>query len=100
MKKSRFTASQIMAVLRQAEGGRIVPDLCWEMGAKAVAERGVSIALDCRAFGISVACYRYSPKLDEENERMADLLVRLTQANKGCGVCLCFLHLRNIRGPA
>jgi putative transposase len=70
------------------------------MAEKAVAERGVSIALACRAFGVSETCYRYSPKLDEENERIADLLVGLTQARRGWGFGLCFLHLRNVRGHA
>jgi putative transposase len=70
------------------------------MAEKAVAERGVSIALACRAFGVSETCYRYSPKLDEENERIADLLVGLTQARRGWGLGLCFLHLRNVRGHA
>ena len=69
-----------------------------EMAEKAVAERGVSIALACRAFGVSETCYRYSPKLDEENERIADLLVGLTQARRSWGFGLCFLHLRNVRG--
>ncbi|MBB3137869.1 putative transposase, partial [Rhizobium pisi] len=32
MKKSRFTEAQIMAVLRQAEGGAPVPELCREHG--------------------------------------------------------------------
>lgn len=32
MKKSRFTDAQIMAVLRQAEGGVPVPELCREHG--------------------------------------------------------------------
>ena len=32
MKNSRFTEGQIMAVLRQAEGGMPVPDLCREHG--------------------------------------------------------------------
>ncbi len=30
MKKSRSTESQVLAVLRQAEGGRLAPDLCRE----------------------------------------------------------------------
>ena len=32
MKRSRFTDSQIMAVLKQAEAGTPVPDLCREHG--------------------------------------------------------------------
>lgn len=32
MKKSRFTGAHILAVLRQAEGGVPLPDLCREHG--------------------------------------------------------------------
>ena len=32
MKRSRFTDSQILAVLKQAEAGTAVPDLCRERG--------------------------------------------------------------------
>mgnify|MGYP000706143852 CR=1 FL=1 len=32
MKRSRFTDSQILAVLKQAEAGTTVPDLCREHG--------------------------------------------------------------------
>ena len=32
MKRSRFTDSQIMAVLKQGEAGTLVPDLCREHG--------------------------------------------------------------------
>ena len=32
MKKSRFTDSQIMAVLKRAESGEAVPELCGEIG--------------------------------------------------------------------
>ncbi len=32
MKKSRFSEPQILAILRQAEGGVPVPELCWEHG--------------------------------------------------------------------
>jgi putative transposase len=69
-----------------------------EMAAKSVEHRGVSIALACRAFGISETCYRYSPLLSDENELIADLLVGLTDARKTWGFGLCFLHLRNVQG--
>ncbi|WP_139790144.1 transposase, partial [Halomonas sp. BC2] len=32
MKKSRFSDSQILAILKQAEGGAPVPELCREHG--------------------------------------------------------------------
>ena len=60
--------------------------------------KGVSIALACRAFGVSETCFRYSPKRDEENELIADLLVGLTNFHKTWGFGLCFLHLRNVKG--
>ena len=64
-----------------------------EMAEKAVARHGVSIALACRAFGLSETCYRYSPKLKDENEEIADLLVGLTDACKTWGFglvsCIC-----------
>nr|WP_189654957.1 hypothetical protein [Paracoccus mutanolyticus] len=44
-----------------------------ELAEKAVATKGVSIALACRAFGVSETCFRYSPKRDDENEMIADL---------------------------
>jgi putative transposase len=68
------------------------------MAAAAVARRGVGIALACRTFGVSEACYRYSPKLDAENEEIADLLVGLTRARRNWGFGLCFLYLRNVQG--
>ena len=61
-------------------------------------QRRVSIALACRAFGDSATCYRYSPKLRDENEEIADLLVGLTKVRKTWGLGLCFLHLRNVEG--
>ena len=68
------------------------------MAEKAVAMKGVSIALACRAFDVSETCYRYSPKLDGENEQIADLLLGLTVARKTWGFGLCFLYLRNVQG--
>ncbi len=69
-----------------------------ELAVKAVAIKGVSIALACRAFDVSETCYRYSPKLDDENEQIADLLLGLTTAKKTWGFGLCFLYLRNVQG--
>ena len=69
-----------------------------EMAEKAVARHGVSIALACRAFGVSETCYRYSPKLKDENEEIAELLAGLTDARKTRSFGLCFLHLRNFKG--
>jgi len=68
------------------------------MAERAVRRRGVSIALACRTFGISETCYRYSPKLQPENERIGDMLIGLTNAHKTWGFGLCFLHLRNVKG--
>ena len=65
---------------------------------RAVATRGVSIALACRAFGVSETCFRYSPTRDAENEQIADLLIGLTKNRKTWGFGLCFLHLRNVQG--
>lgn len=69
-----------------------------EMAETAVTQKGVSVALACRAFCVSETCYRYRPKLSQENERIADLLVGLTQTRRTWGFGLCFLYLRNVKG--
>ncbi len=68
------------------------------MAERAVAERGVSIRLACRTFGISETCYRYQAKLSDDNAPIADWLLRLTTANRRWGFGLCFLYLRNVKG--
>ncbi|SIR17259.1 hypothetical protein SAMN05880561_1222 [Rhizobium sp. RU33A] len=46
---------------------------------------GVSFALACRSFDVSETCYRYSTKLNDENEQIADLLIGgLTRSKKTC----------------
>jgi putative transposase len=69
-----------------------------ELAEDAVTHKGTSIALACRTFALSETCYRYAPKLDQENECIADLLVCLTQARRSWGFGLCFLYLRNVQG--
>ena len=68
------------------------------MAATAVTQKSISVALACRTFGVSETCYRYQPKLDAENVRIADLLVGLTTARRTWGFGLCFLYLRNVKG--
>ena len=48
------------------------------MAVKAVKEKKISVRLSCKAFKISEYCYRYEPKLSQENELIADWLTRLT----------------------
>ena len=61
-------------------------------------QKGVSVALACRTFGVSETCYRYAPKLSDENERIAELLIGLTLVHRTWGFGLCFLYLRNVKG--
>ena len=69
-----------------------------EMAKKAVETKGVSIELACRAFKISESCYRYERKLSEENKKVEDWLLRLTDNNRNWGFSLCYLYLRNVKG--
>ena len=69
-----------------------------EMAKKAVETKGVSIELACRAFKISESCYRYERKLNEENKKVEDWLLRFTDNNRNWGFGLCYLYLRNVKG--
>jgi len=51
----------------------------------AVANRNVTIRMACAAFCISETCYRYQPVNDDENARIADLLVDLTEKETDWG---------------
>lgn len=68
------------------------------MAHQVVQARAVSVRLACQAFGISQTCYRYQPKLSDENAEVADWLIRLTHNQKNWGFGLCFLYLRNVKG--
>ena len=68
------------------------------MAQRAVRQFGVSIRLACQVFSISESGYYYAPKRADENEVIADWLIRLTSAQRNWGFGLCFLYLRNIKG--
>ena len=66
MKKSRFTDSQIMAVLKQAEIGAAVPELC--------REHGISSATfykwRAKFGGMDVPLMAKMKELEDENRRL------------------------------
>ena len=68
------------------------------MAKQAVGQHGVSIALACRTFQISETCFRYQPKLSDENALIAEWLIRLTSNRRTWGFGLSFLYLRNVKG--
>ena len=68
------------------------------MAQDAVRSRNVSIRFACHLFVVSESCYRYQPQLNEENEVIADWLLRITSSQRNWGFGLCFLYLRNIKG--
>jgi putative transposase len=67
------------------------------MAVKAVEEKAVTIKLACQAFGVSESCYRYVAKLSDENQLIADWLLKITDNHRSWGVGLCYLYLRNVK---
>ena len=68
------------------------------MAQRVVRSGRASIKQACQAFGVSVTCYRYQPRLSSENAEIADHLIRLTHNQRNWGFGLCFLYLRNVKG--
>jgi putative transposase len=71
MKRSRFTDSEILAVLRRSEAGTAVPDLC--------REHGISSATFYRwrskFVGMDVSLMTRMKELEEENRRLKKLYI-------------------------
>lgn len=68
------------------------------MAQRAYKDNSISIKHVCQIFSISECCYRYKAKLSDENQQIADWLLRLTTTHKRWGFGLCYLYLRNIKG--
>ena len=69
-----------------------------DMARWAVHQKQISIRLACETFSVSQTCYRYQPRMSDENAEIADWLLRLTDMHKRWGFGLCFLYLRNVKG--
>jgi len=71
MKKSRFTDGQILAVLKQAEGGVAVPELCREHGISAA----TFYKWRSKYGGMGASLMARMKELEEENRRLKKLYV-------------------------
>jgi putative transposase len=74
MKKSRFTEAQIMAVLRQAEGGVPVPELCREHGISSASY----YKWRAKYGGMDVSMMSQMKALEEENRRLKRMYADLS----------------------
>jgi putative transposase len=69
MKKSKFTDSQIMAALKQAEGGLPVPQICRELGISSA----TFYKWRAKFGGMDVSMMARMKELEEENRRLRKL---------------------------
>lgn len=66
MKKSRYTDSQIIAILKQAEAGALVPDLCREHGMS----DATFYKWRAKYGGMDASLMKRMKELEEENRRL------------------------------
>lgn len=71
MKKSRFSDSAIMAILKQAEAGSTVPELCREHGMSSAA----FYKWRTKYGGMDVSMMSRMKELEEENRRLKKMYV-------------------------
>jgi putative transposase len=61
------------------------------MAQEAVRRRNIAVRFACQMFAVSESFYRYQPKLNKENDVIADWLLRITDSQRNWGIGLCFL---------
>jgi putative transposase len=73
------------------------------MAQDAVRNRNVSVRFSCQLFVVSESCYRYQPHLNEENDLIAEWLLRITDSQRSWGFGLVFytcVMSKDYREPA
>ena len=71
MKKSRFTDSQIMDVLKRAEAGLAVPEVCRELGISSA----TFYKWRAKFGGMDVSMMTRMKELEDENRRLRKMVV-------------------------
>lgn len=84
MKKSRFTEAQIITLLKQAEAGRKVVDLCREQG---VTEQ-TFYRWRAKYGGMEVSQAQEHNRVVDENRRLKQLVADLTLDNQALKLVL------------
>ena len=77
MRKSRFTESQIVQVLKQVEGGRQVREVCRELGVSEATYYGWK----AKYGGMEAADIRRLKDLEEENAQLKRMYAELALVN-------------------
>lgn len=72
MKKSRYTDSQIMAILKQAEAGKPVPELCREHGMSSA----TFYKWRAKYGGMDASLMARMKELEEENRRLKKMYAK------------------------
>lgn len=68
------------------------------MAKESIIKHGISVRLACKVFQVSQTCFRYQNIHSDENDLIADWLLKLTCTWRNWGFGLCFLYLRNVKG--
>ena len=81
MKKSRFTESQIVAVLKEAESGAPVQDVCREQGIS----ENTYYNWKSKYGGMELSDIRRMKELEDENRQLKQMYAELSLENRGGG---------------
>jgi putative transposase len=78
MKKSRFTEVQIMSVLKQAEGGMAIADLCREHGIS----NATFYQWRAKFGGMDASMITEMKTIQDENRRLKKMFAELSMQNE------------------